>query len=63
MRTKCLLFVAMLLSPGAVAQGSDEVISLDGSFGSFISLGASREAVTALGPDRVEEAVTEDERN
>lgn len=41
---------------------ADETISFDGSFGSFIDLGATADEVSERGPDKVEAAMTEDER-
>ena len=61
-RTLAAVIFATALSAGAGVYASDEIISLDGQFGSFISLGATADDVRAVGPDRVEAAVTEDER-
>lgn len=46
----------------AQALHADEVVTLDGSFGSFIALGATAEDVRALGPDRVEPVAEDDHR-
>ncbi|MGA9575904.1 MAG: hypothetical protein WBS20_18320 [Lysobacterales bacterium] len=41
---------------------SEDVVSLSGSFGSFIALGADVTEVERLGPDRLEPALAEDQR-
>jgi len=51
-----------LLSATSPAKANDEVISLNGNFGSFISLGATVAEVDSLGPDRVQSATPEQER-
>lgn len=56
------LFVLMLASVAVTLHAGDEIISFEGNFGSFIQLGASAAEVQALGPDRVEPAVAEDQR-
>jgi hypothetical protein len=56
------LILGAILSAGTSVHAADEVISLDGNFGSFISLGAAGDEMLALGPDRVEPAAVEEER-
>ena len=60
-RTFTLVFLLATFQFG-MAYADDEIISLNGRFGTFIYLGATVDEVNALGPDRVEAAVTEDER-
>lgn len=61
-RVLCVVLVSAGLGFPSLLWGADEIVSFDGSFGSFISLGATEADVQALGPDRVETAVTEEER-
>jgi hypothetical protein len=56
------LILGAILSAGTSVHAADGVISLDGNFGSFISLGAAGDEMLALGPDRVEPAAVEEER-
>jgi len=62
MRTLIAIVTTGLLVHSAALIAADEIISLDGDFGSFIALGATGDVVSSLGPDRVEAAITEDER-
>jgi hypothetical protein len=62
MRTIYLIIAIVGLSFAAVVQGADEVVSIDGQFGSFISLGTTGDEMNALGPDRVESAAVEEQR-
>lgn len=61
-QTRLSLIFGAILSVCSSVYAADQIVSLDGQFGSFISLGATADDVRALGPDRVEAAVTEDER-
>lgn len=59
---KAFACLATILCTAVPALAADELVSFNGQFGNFISLGATVDQVQALAPDRVEPAVTEDER-
>lgn len=61
-RCHTLTIVTALLCLCTELYAGDDVITLAGRFGSFISLGADLAEVERLGPDRVEAAVAEDQR-
>lgn len=61
-KTSYLVLATLFAASGPELQASDETISLDGQFGEFIRLGATADEVRALGPDRVEPSVAEEQR-
>lgn len=61
-KTIYVALVAFSLLVVDTVQSADETITLAGDFGSFISLGATADEVSSRAPDRVEAAMTEDER-